>query len=203
MAGVRAERGVLGVMLGPSYETPARDRDARADGADAVCMSTAAEASLAGTIALSRSRQSSCITNWAAGRGRRGSATPTSPQRWPARSSRSARCSSGSSWRWRSFASGAPLERAPVRAPRPRTPPSPGRRPCLLRDAPVSLHRQEREAALHQAVRGRARIAKRLGNRRGRSRRGIGSRPSSTLASRFNEFHPRRHLESGGDRDPL
>ncbi len=68
MAGVRAERGVLGVMLGPSYETPAEIAMLERMGADAVCMSTAAEASLAATIGLPVAAIS-CITNWAAGKG--------------------------------------------------------------------------------------------------------------------------------------
>lgn len=68
MAGVRAERGVLGVMLGPSYETPAEIAMLERMGADAVCMSTAAEASLASTIGFPVAAIS-CITNWAAGRG--------------------------------------------------------------------------------------------------------------------------------------
>jgi len=68
MAGVRAERGVLGVMLGPSYETPAEIAMLERMGADAVCMSTAAEASLASTIGLPVGAIS-CITNWAAGKG--------------------------------------------------------------------------------------------------------------------------------------
>lgn len=68
MAGVRAERGVLGVMLGPSYETPAEIAMLERMGADAVCMSTAAEASLAATIGLPCAAIS-CITNWAAGKG--------------------------------------------------------------------------------------------------------------------------------------
>ncbi|HKW51523.1 MAG TPA: purine-nucleoside phosphorylase [Candidatus Eisenbacteria bacterium] len=68
MAGVRAERGVLGVMLGPSYETPSEIAMLERMGADAVCMSTAAEASLAASIHLPVAAIS-CITNWAAGKG--------------------------------------------------------------------------------------------------------------------------------------
>ncbi len=68
VAGVRAERGVLGVMLGPSYETPAEIRMLERMGADAVCMSTAAEASLAATIGLPVAAIS-CVTNRAAGKG--------------------------------------------------------------------------------------------------------------------------------------
>jgi purine-nucleoside phosphorylase len=67
LAGVRAERGVLGVMLGPSYETPAEIAMLERMGADAVCMSTAAETALASTIGLPVAGIS-CITNWAAGR---------------------------------------------------------------------------------------------------------------------------------------
>jgi purine-nucleoside phosphorylase len=68
MAGVRAERGVLGVMLGPSYETRAEIAMLERMGADAVCMSTAAEVSLAASIGLPVAAIS-CITNWAAGKG--------------------------------------------------------------------------------------------------------------------------------------
>jgi len=68
LAGVRAERGVLGVMLGPSYETPAEIEMLERMGADAVCMSTAAEVSLASTIGLPVAAIS-CVTNWAAGKG--------------------------------------------------------------------------------------------------------------------------------------
>lgn len=68
VAGVRAERGVLGVTLGPSYETPAEIAMLERMGADAVCMSTAAEASFAATIGLPVAAIS-CITNRAAGKG--------------------------------------------------------------------------------------------------------------------------------------
>jgi purine-nucleoside phosphorylase len=68
VAGVRVERGVLGVMLGPSYETPAEIAMLERMGADAVCMSTAAETSMANTLGLPVTAIS-CITNWAAGRG--------------------------------------------------------------------------------------------------------------------------------------
>jgi purine-nucleoside phosphorylase len=68
LAGVRAERGVLGVMLGPSYETPAEIEMLERMGADAVCMSTAAEVSLASTLGIPVGAIS-CITNWAAGKG--------------------------------------------------------------------------------------------------------------------------------------
>jgi purine-nucleoside phosphorylase len=67
VAGVRAERGTLGVMLGPSYETPAEIEMLERMGADAVCMSTAAEASLAASIGLPVVGIS-CVTNWAAGK---------------------------------------------------------------------------------------------------------------------------------------
>ena len=67
MAGVRIERGVLGVMLGPSYETPAEIDMLERLGADAVCMSTSAEAATAGALDLPVGAIS-CITNWAAGR---------------------------------------------------------------------------------------------------------------------------------------
>ncbi len=67
VAGVRVERGVLGVMLGPSYETPAEIAMLERMGADAVCMSTAAEAALAATIGLPVVAIS-CIANWAAGK---------------------------------------------------------------------------------------------------------------------------------------
>jgi purine-nucleoside phosphorylase len=68
LAGVHVERGVLGAMLGPSYETPAEIAMLERMGVDAVCMSTAAEAALAGTIGLPVAGIS-CITNRAAGRG--------------------------------------------------------------------------------------------------------------------------------------
>jgi purine-nucleoside phosphorylase len=67
VAGVRVERGVLGVMLGPSYETPAEIAMLERMGADAVCMSTAAEAAAAGALGLPVGAIS-CVTNWASGR---------------------------------------------------------------------------------------------------------------------------------------
>lgn len=73
VAGVRLERGVLGVMLGPSYETPAEIDMLERLGADVVCMSTGAEAAEASTLGLP-CVAISCVTNWAAGR----SATPLS-----------------------------------------------------------------------------------------------------------------------------
>jgi purine-nucleoside phosphorylase len=66
-AGVRVERGLLGVMLGPSYETPAEIAMLERMGADAVCMSTAAEAAAACTLGLPVGAIS-CVTNWAAGK---------------------------------------------------------------------------------------------------------------------------------------
>ena len=66
-AGVRAERGVLGVTLGPSYETPAEITMLERMGADAVCMSTAVEVAAANEIGLPVVCVSS-ITNWAAGK---------------------------------------------------------------------------------------------------------------------------------------
>ena len=66
-AGVRVERGVLGVALGPSYETPAEIAMLERMGADAVCMSTAAEVAAANEIGLPVACISS-ITNWAAGK---------------------------------------------------------------------------------------------------------------------------------------
>jgi purine-nucleoside phosphorylase len=67
VAGVRAERGTLGVMLGPSYETPAEIGMLERMGADAVCMSTAAEASLAASLGIPVVGIS-CVTNRAAGK---------------------------------------------------------------------------------------------------------------------------------------
>ncbi len=67
VAGVRLERGVLGVMLGPSYETPAEIDMLERLGADVVCMSTGAEAAAASTLGLP-CVAISCVTNWAAGR---------------------------------------------------------------------------------------------------------------------------------------
>ncbi|HEY6572275.1 MAG TPA: purine-nucleoside phosphorylase [Candidatus Eisenbacteria bacterium] len=73
VAGIRLERGVLGVMLGPSYETPAEIDMLERLGADVVCMSTGAEAAEAATLGLP-CVAISCVTNWAAGR----STTPLS-----------------------------------------------------------------------------------------------------------------------------
>jgi len=54
-------------MLGPSYETPAEIAMLERMGADVVCMSTAAEASLASSIGLP-AVGISCVTNRAAGK---------------------------------------------------------------------------------------------------------------------------------------
>ncbi|HEX5032706.1 MAG TPA: purine-nucleoside phosphorylase [Candidatus Eisenbacteria bacterium] len=70
VAGVRAERGVLGVALGPSYETPAEIRMLEQMGADAVCMSTAAEVAMASSLGVPVAGIS-CVTNWAAGKSSR------------------------------------------------------------------------------------------------------------------------------------
>jgi purine-nucleoside phosphorylase len=67
VAGVRVERGVLGVVPGPSYETPAEIRLLERMGADAVCMSTGVEAAMACAAGLPVGAIS-CITNRAAGR---------------------------------------------------------------------------------------------------------------------------------------
>ena len=67
VAGVRLERGVLGVMLGPAYETPAEIDMLERLGADVVCMSTGAETAEASTLGLP-CVAISCVTNWAAGR---------------------------------------------------------------------------------------------------------------------------------------
>ncbi len=66
-AGIRAERGILGVTLGPSYETRAEIAMLERMGADAVCMSTAAEVAAANELGLPVACISS-VTNWAAGR---------------------------------------------------------------------------------------------------------------------------------------
>jgi purine-nucleoside phosphorylase len=67
VAGVRLERGVLGVVLGPSYETAAEIAMLERMGADAVCMSTAAEASVAASLGIP-TVAISCVTNWATGK---------------------------------------------------------------------------------------------------------------------------------------
>jgi purine-nucleoside phosphorylase len=66
-AGVRVERGILGVALGPSYETRAEIAMLERMGADAVCMSTAAEVAAANEIGLPVVCIS-CVANWAAGK---------------------------------------------------------------------------------------------------------------------------------------
>ncbi|HMI30649.1 MAG TPA: purine-nucleoside phosphorylase [Candidatus Limnocylindrales bacterium] len=66
-AGVRLERGILGVALGPSYETRAEIAMLERMGADAVCMSTAAEVAAANEIGLPV-LCISCVANWAAGK---------------------------------------------------------------------------------------------------------------------------------------
>ena len=65
-AGIALESGVYAGLLGPAYETPAEIRWLRALGADAVGMSTVAEAS-AGRACGLRVAGISCITNMAAG----------------------------------------------------------------------------------------------------------------------------------------
>lgn len=69
VAGVRLERGVLGVALGPCYETAAEIAMLERMGADAVCMSTGAEAAMAAAIGIPAVAVS-CVTNWATGRSR-------------------------------------------------------------------------------------------------------------------------------------
>jgi purine-nucleoside phosphorylase len=65
-AGVALESGVYAGLLGPAYETPAEIRWLRTLGADAVGMSTIAEA-LAANASGMRVAGVSCITNLAAG----------------------------------------------------------------------------------------------------------------------------------------
>jgi purine-nucleoside phosphorylase len=64
--GIVLKRGVLGAILGPSYETPAEVRMLARLGADAACMSTVPEVILAKALGL-RVLGISCITNPAAG----------------------------------------------------------------------------------------------------------------------------------------
>jgi len=67
VAGVRVERGVLGVAIGPCYETPSEIAMLERMGADVVCMSTAAETAAANEIGLPVVCVS-CVTNWACGK---------------------------------------------------------------------------------------------------------------------------------------
>ncbi|MBC8205426.1 purine-nucleoside phosphorylase [bacterium] len=63
---IRLHEGVLGVMSGPSYETPAEIRMLRIAGADAVSMSTVPELITASYLDM-KTAAVSCITNKAAG----------------------------------------------------------------------------------------------------------------------------------------
>ncbi len=65
-AGVRLERGVYAALPGPSYETPGEVRALARLGADAVGMSTAAEACAAAAAGMAVAGVS-CVTNPAAG----------------------------------------------------------------------------------------------------------------------------------------
>src|SRR5258705_8485564 len=67
VAGVRLERGVLGAVLGPCYETAAEIQMLERMGADAVCMSTVAEVAAASSLGIP-TVAISCITNWATGK---------------------------------------------------------------------------------------------------------------------------------------
>jgi inosine/guanosine/xanthosine phosphorylase family protein len=69
VAGVRLERGVLGAVLGPCYETAAEIGMLERMGADAVCMSTAAEVAAAASLGVPVVAIS-CITNRATGKSR-------------------------------------------------------------------------------------------------------------------------------------
>ena len=60
------QRGTLGGMLGPTYETPAESRMLARMGADAACMSTVPEVITAVALGL-RVLGISCVTNYAAG----------------------------------------------------------------------------------------------------------------------------------------
>lgn len=64
--GIRLQHGVYAMSPGPSYETPAEVRMARALGADAVGMSTVPEALVANHCGI-KTVGISCITNMAAG----------------------------------------------------------------------------------------------------------------------------------------
>ncbi len=65
-ARVRVNRGVLGALTGPSYETPAEVRIWQRLGVDAACMSTVAEAMEGARLGM-EVLGISCITNKAAG----------------------------------------------------------------------------------------------------------------------------------------
>jgi purine-nucleoside phosphorylase len=62
------KRGMLGGMLGPTYETPAESKMLLRMGADAGCMSTVPEVIAAGALGM-RVLGISCVTNLAAGIG--------------------------------------------------------------------------------------------------------------------------------------
>ena len=64
--GIMLKKGVLGALLGPTYETPAEVRMLARLGAGAACMSTIPEVILARALGL-RVLGISCITNCAAG----------------------------------------------------------------------------------------------------------------------------------------
>jgi len=63
---IELQRGVLGALTGPSYETPAEVRMWTRIGVDAACMSTAAEAAEGARLGM-EVMGISCITNRAAG----------------------------------------------------------------------------------------------------------------------------------------
>jgi purine-nucleoside phosphorylase len=65
-AGVALRRGVLMGGLGPAYETAAEIRFARGIGADAVCMSTVPEVTVAAHLGA-KAASLSCVTNRATG----------------------------------------------------------------------------------------------------------------------------------------
>jgi purine-nucleoside phosphorylase len=65
--GIPLRAGVYACKLGPSYETPAEIGMLERMGADAVCMSTAAEVAMAASLGVPVAGIS-CVTNWAAGR---------------------------------------------------------------------------------------------------------------------------------------
>jgi purine-nucleoside phosphorylase len=76
LAGKELAEGVYMAFSGPSYETPAEIRMARAMGADLVGMSTAPEATAARFLGM-RVLGVSCVTNMAAGVARHGGAAET------------------------------------------------------------------------------------------------------------------------------